>query len=68
MTKSFEEAVKEAELITLLVGHDQFKQVDPNHLAGLTSTRLMLDTVNGWDASEWQKAGFQLAKLGKGKR
>lgn len=67
MADSLDEAVRDAEMIVLLVGHDQFKGINPMQLASMTSTRLLLDTVNGWDAIIWKEAGFKLAKLGKGK-
>lgn len=66
LTNSIEDTVKNADMIILLVGHDQFKKLDPIYVASLTSARILLDTVNGWETSSWQEAGFQLAKLGKG--
>jgi UDP-N-acetyl-D-mannosaminuronic acid dehydrogenase len=68
MTHSLEEAVQDAELVVLLVGHTQFKELDPQQLAKITPARLALDTVNGWDTTAWQAAGFKLAKLGKGEK
>jgi nucleotide sugar dehydrogenase len=68
MVHSLEEAVKEAELVVLLVGHSQFKTLDPQAFAQLTPARTLLDTVNGWDSVRWQAAGFKLLKLGKGKK
>lgn len=67
MTTTLAEAVKDADMIVLLVGHSQFKTLDANEVAGLTRTRLALDTVNGWQAGPWKAAGFKLAKLGRGK-
>jgi hypothetical protein len=32
----------------------------------MTKARIAIDTVNGWDAEEWQKAGFQFVRLGAG--
>jgi len=67
MVHSLEEAVSQADLVVLLVGHSQFKSLDPKRMATITSTRLVLDTVNGWDNQAWQEAGFKVIKLGKGK-
>jgi UDP-N-acetyl-D-mannosaminuronic acid dehydrogenase len=68
MVHSLEEAVNQADLVVLLVGHSQFKSLDPKRMATITSTRLVLDTVNGWDDQVWQEAGFKVIKLGKGQK
>jgi len=67
MASSFEDAITEADAILLLVKHTQFVKLDPRQLALATRARLAVDTVNGWNAAEWQEAGFQLAKLGVNK-
>ena len=68
MTHAVEEVVQDADLVVLLVGHNQFKSLDPNTLAKITNTRVVLDTVNGWNNSSWQEAGFKVFKLGKGEK
>lgn len=68
MARSLEKAIKDAELIVLLVGHDQFKKIDPAEVAKLTSARVVLDTVNGWNTQVWKDAGFKVIKLGKGEK
>ncbi len=64
---SLEDAIADAEVIVLLVGHRQMKAIDPQELQGLTPARLVIDTVNGWDATRWTNAGFTLARLGVGR-
>jgi len=64
---TLEAAIKSADMLLLLVGHKQFKSLDPAMLARQTSARLVLDTVNGWDSQFWSEAGFQVKKLGRGK-
>jgi len=64
---TLEEAVKDADAILLLVRHSQFREIDPSAIAALTSTRLVIDTVNAWDTLDWQEAGFQMFRLGVGK-
>jgi UDP-N-acetyl-D-mannosaminuronic acid dehydrogenase len=64
---TLEAAIKSADMLLLLVGHKQFKSLDPAKLARQTSARLVLDTVNGWDSQFWSEAGFQVKKLGRGK-
>jgi UDP-N-acetyl-D-mannosaminuronic acid dehydrogenase len=63
---SLNETIKQADMILLLVGHKQFKTLEPAEVARVASTRLVLDTVNAWDTQYWGEAGFQLKKLGKG--
>jgi UDP-N-acetyl-D-mannosaminuronate dehydrogenase len=64
---TLDDAVKNADMLLLLVGHKQFKTLDPSEIAKVTPARLVLDTVNGWDNQFWSEAGFQVKKLGKGK-
>ncbi len=66
-TATLGQALQDAELILLLVGHDEFKTLDPVDMAGLSSARQALDTVNAWDASAWSRAGFTIHRLGRGK-
>ena len=66
MKPSLAEAVKNADLVVLLVGHSQFKALNPKEVAAMTSARTVLDTVNGWNNTEWANAGFKVLKLGKG--
>jgi UDP-N-acetyl-D-mannosaminuronic acid dehydrogenase len=64
VTGSFEEALRDAEFIILLVGHAQFKALNPAAVAGMTRARLVLDLVNGFERAAWQNAGFTLERLG----
>lgn len=66
-TNSLQAAIEQAELLILLVAHDQFKTLHPQEVAAMTEARMVLDTVNGWKAQEWQQAGFQVFRLGVGK-
>ncbi len=64
---SLAQAVADAEVVILLVGHREFKGLKPEELAGLTRARLVIDTVNGWDEQAWSQAGFKVRRLGVGK-
>lgn len=68
MATSFAEAVKGAEAILLLVRHSQFRDMKPSAVATLTSARVVIDTVNAWDADEWEEAGFNVFRLGVGNK
>jgi UDP-N-acetyl-D-mannosaminuronic acid dehydrogenase len=65
-TATLREAVQDAELILLLVGHDEFKALDPAEMAAMSSARLALDTVNAWNVPDWYRAGFTVHRLGRG--
>jgi UDP-N-acetyl-D-mannosaminuronic acid dehydrogenase len=65
---TLEETIKNADVLLLLVGHKQFLQLEPKKLTSLTSARLAVDTVNGWNTHIWTQAGFKLFQLGVGKK
>jgi UDP-N-acetyl-D-mannosaminuronic acid dehydrogenase len=67
MATSLEAALREAEVIALLVRHTDFVNLKPGELAARTSARVIVDTVNGWPADDWRQAGFQVTRLGVGK-
>lgn len=64
--KSIEEALENAEIIVLLVGHTSLKNLDPKRAADLTRSRLLVDCVNGWSALAWEQQGFAVHRLGVG--
>lgn len=66
-TASLEDALRDADALVLLVKHAEFTKLAPAKIADLTSARVVIDTVNGWDAAQWQKAGFRVIRLGSGK-
>ena len=63
-----EEAVREADLLLLLVAHRELKGLDPLRMHALTPARLAIDTVKGWEEGSWKQAGFTFARLGVGKK
>jgi len=67
MAPTLEEAVKDANAILLLVRHTQFSEMNPSDIASVTSARVIVDTVNAWDAVTWEEAGFQMFRLGVNK-
>jgi len=64
MACTLEEAIVEAEALLLLVSHTEFRELNPGEVASKTKARIVIDTVNGWDAKNWQNAGFQFVRLG----
>jgi UDP-N-acetyl-D-mannosaminuronic acid dehydrogenase len=67
MACMLDDAIQEADAILLLVNHTEFRDLNPIELLSKTKARIAIDTVNGWDAEKWQKAGFQFVRLGVGK-
>jgi len=67
MASSFEDAIKNADAILLLVKHTEFVKLNPKEVAKKTKARIIVDTVNAWKVEEWQSAGFEVFRLGVGK-
>ncbi|MDT8897805.1 nucleotide sugar dehydrogenase [Thermanaerothrix sp. 4228-RoL] len=61
------DALQDAEILLLLVGHTRLRELNPEEVRTQTSARLVFDAVNGWDQTQWQKAGFQVWRLGVGR-
>jgi UDP-N-acetyl-D-mannosaminuronic acid dehydrogenase len=66
MMPTLEDAIRDAELLVLLVGHKAFRDLDPGQVLPLTPARLVFDGVGGWDVQLWEKAGFTFYRLGVG--
>ena len=64
---TLEEAVKDADFLLLLVGHTQFKQLDPREVRKITTAKTAVDAVNNWPREAWTAAGFEYFHLGDGK-
>jgi UDP-N-acetyl-D-mannosaminuronic acid dehydrogenase len=65
--ESLNEAIADAEILLLLVGHTQFKEMDPIKIRGQSKAVIVIDAVNGWERSAWQSAGFAFHRIGDGK-
>ncbi len=59
-------ALKEAELVVILVAHREFKELKPVELVSLTSCRVLVDMRGILNRDEWEMAGFRLFTLGDG--
>ncbi|PKO06035.1 MAG: UDP-N-acetyl-D-mannosamine dehydrogenase [Chloroflexi bacterium HGW-Chloroflexi-3] len=68
MATTLEEALKQAEIIVLLVNHTEFKRLDPHQIVSITPARVILDTVGAWKPETWEAAGFETHRLGVSKR
>jgi UDP-N-acetyl-D-mannosaminuronic acid dehydrogenase len=61
---TLESALDNAELLVLLVGHTQFRELDPRQVAAQTPARIIIDTRGVLDKSAWEAAGFRVIALG----
>ena len=64
MASSLDSAINDVDALLLLVKHTEFKNFEPHNIASRTKARVVIDCVNAWDTGEWQRAGFQLYRLG----
>lgn len=64
VSPSLEEALKDADLIALMVAHTPFLALQPTQVAALTPTRRVVDVVNGFAQPAWEQAGFSVYRLG----
>ena len=63
-TKStLESTVTSADSVVLLVGHQEFLTIQPRRIANLTSSLVVIDAINGWSKTDWEKAGFSYNSL-----
>ena len=60
-----DEALVDADILVLAVGHDQFKDLDPQLTRAKTGAKLIFDAVRGWDKDQWEAAGFQFFGLAR---
>ena len=67
MAKNLDEALKDADVILLLVRHTEFLSLSPLKVREMTRAKIVVDTVNAWNSSEWQKSDFSVSRLGVGK-
>jgi UDP-N-acetyl-D-mannosaminuronic acid dehydrogenase len=62
-----EQAVRNAEVVVVLVDHTVFRQIDVAVVASLAARLQVLDTRGGPDRAAWQARGFRVAVLGNGR-
>jgi UDP-N-acetyl-D-mannosaminuronic acid dehydrogenase len=62
------EALRRADILLLLVNHDDFRFINPAKIASLVRRKVVIDTRNALDKDEWQKAGFRVITLGAGEK
>ncbi|MCL4463222.1 MAG: nucleotide sugar dehydrogenase [Firmicutes bacterium] len=60
-----EEALAGADLLLLLVGHNDFRSLDPAKVAQLLRRPVVFDTRGVLEREPWERSGFLLATLGE---
>lgn len=63
---SLDEAIKFAEVIVILVGHHEFKELLPEKITQFTPSRAVIDLRGILIREPWERAGFNLYTLGDG--
>jgi len=54
-----------ADLVVLGVAHQQFKDLDPQAVQGMTTAEVVFDAVHAWDKAAWELAGFRFYGLAR---
>ena len=60
-------AIKQTDILVVLVGHAEFKQIDTVLVEHLNPQLICFDAVNIWRSLAWQQSGISLFHLGNGK-
>lgn len=68
LAQELSQALRGADLLALLVAHRFFRDLSPAIAAQTMRGRLVLDAVNLLNRAAWEKEGFQVVKVGEGKR
>lgn len=68
MAQSLNEAIKNADLLVLLVNHSQLRLLNPNEILNITNARVVFDSAGGWESHTWENAGFEFHRLGVAER
>ncbi|MEN6434810.1 MAG: nucleotide sugar dehydrogenase, partial [Anaerolineaceae bacterium] len=66
VVNTLEKAISDADLVLVLVGHKEFRNLDVDAFASQTSARLLIDAVNVMPAETFKSKGFRVFRLGVG--
>ncbi len=64
LAPNLDAALQGSDLLLLLVAHAPLRELTPEVVTAQTKARLLVDTVNLWDATTWARAGFTVTRLG----
>jgi UDP-N-acetyl-D-mannosaminuronic acid dehydrogenase len=63
---TMEKAISDADMVLVLVGHKEFRNLDIEKFASQTSARLLIDAVNALPVETLKSKGFRVFRLGVG--
>jgi UDP-N-acetyl-D-mannosaminuronic acid dehydrogenase len=66
MATGLQDAIRQSDVLVLLVAHTAFKDLKPEQVVSLTDTRIVIDAVNIWEPDLWSAVGFTIHRLGAG--
>ena len=58
-------ALADAEVVVLLTEWPEYRTLDPDHVGGLASGRIVIDGRNALDPERWRAAGWTYVGLGR---
>jgi len=62
---SLEAALVQADVVLLAVAHDQFRDLKPQEIRGMTEAEVVFDAVRAWDKAAWAGEGFRFYGLAR---
>ncbi|MGJ0391068.1 UDP-glucose dehydrogenase family protein [Microbacterium sp. CGR1] len=63
--ESLEETLDGADVVVLVTEWDEYRYLDPAHVAGLVAGRRIVDARNSYDPQSWRAAGWTYRGLGR---
>lgn len=63
---TIEEALEGANIVVIVTDHTQFKNLSPEFIAPLMADKIIFDTKNILNRTQWTSAGFEYILLGDG--
>ncbi|MGX2961727.1 nucleotide sugar dehydrogenase [Peribacillus sp. JNUCC 23] len=66
-TQDLTEALKHSDIILVLTEHSEFQNINPQEIADVVRTKVVIDAKNFLNRKEWEQAGFEVYVLGDSK-
>ncbi|MGE8080428.1 nucleotide sugar dehydrogenase [Peribacillus loiseleuriae] len=66
-TQDLAEALQHSDMILVLTEHSEFRTINPQEIADLVRTKVVIDAKNYLNHQEWEQAGFEVFILGDSK-
>jgi len=61
---SLDDAIRDAEVLVVMVGHETFRSLEPGAVAKKTAARILVDMRGIYSPDAWRVTGFRLYQLG----